>query len=519
MSWDMLSMVMLLYDLLFFPFEIAFSPARSIIFDVLDWSVACFWTFDILVTFFTGYHDSGLVEMHPQRIARHYVGSWFLLDAMIVISDWLVVVLTISGVNVVGLGRLTKTGRSSRALKALKFLRLVRTGKLSSLMSSIFVWVTEEKLRSACNILFLLVFIAIINHYVSCGWYLLGSQESGDHSWVDFFEADVNRTLFYTYTTSLHWSLTQFTPASMEITPKNGAERVYAVCTLLFAMVVFSSFVSSITSSMTQIRQHQSEMEQSQRELRAFFSHKKVSVELCQRIWMHLRQSQWSSRKTMHENQLKILARLPDSLKSKLRDELFSPILTKAPVIQWISNGNVHGMSALCSQAVTEVTVVSKEELFVAGMVAKKLFFLYLGRMKYARIKDLENLESGEVLFEGQWVCEPALWMDWLHCGTLSTEYPCELLELDCQCFRRIMQTHGRSLSFLSRYARLFHETMSHTDDWATDLWNNADQLEGLVAEAAHETRKDTKFKTAFNFGTVGNIVKHMRTSNSSVAI
>mmetsp|Transcript_92130 Transcript_92130/g.264040 ORF Transcript_92130/g.264040 Transcript_92130/m.264040 type:complete len:230 (+) Transcript_92130:1395-2084(+) len=37
--------------------------------------------------------------------------------------------------------------------------------------------------------------------------------------------------------TSMHWSLTQFTPASMEVFPGTMAERTYSVVILLFAMV------------------------------------------------------------------------------------------------------------------------------------------------------------------------------------------------------------------------------------------------------------------------------------------
>jgi len=325
-----------------------------------------------------------------------------------------------------------------------------------------------------------------------------GSQSDEGPSWVDAFEVEQSKA--YAYTTSLHWSLTQFTPASMEIHPTNTAERVYAVCTLLFAMVVFSSFVSSITASMTQIRHHQSDMEQSCRELRNFFTDKQVSSELYQRIWHHLRHSQWSSRRSVHEKDLKILATLPENLKSKLRDELHSPVLIKAPFLLRISTNNIHGMSALCYQAVTETTVLPTEELFVDGKMAHKMYFVHVGSMEYVRL-DFRDEETKEFLKEGQRASEPALWMHWLHCGTLSAKCSCEVLELDSEGFRTILLTHDRSLSFLSRYALLFHEHMSHTKDWATDLWNQ-NVLESL-AEAA-EGRKvylaDRGLRNSFRF-------------------
>merc|ERR1712136_325836 len=265
-------------------------------------------------------------------------------------------------------------------------------------------------------------------------------------------------------------------------------------------MVVFSSFVSSITASMTHIRHHQNEMEQSQRELRSFFTDKQVSAELYQRIWHHVKVSHWSSRKVAHEKDLKVLATLPEILKSKLRDELFSPTLTKAPFMLVISAIDSHGMSGLCFKAVTEKSLVPKEELFVDGMVATKMYFLSAGAMEYVR-------KTGGVVAtkENQQASEPALWMNWLHCGTLSATSHCEVLELDSKCFRAILLTHETSLPFLCRYALLFHKTVSHTKDWATDLWDRV--LLQSLAETAGEkrsTRAEMKTKTvsakAFRF-------------------
>ena len=39
------------------------------------------------------------------------------------------------------------------------------------------------------------------------------------------------------YSTALHWSLTQFTPAAMEVTATNGAERLFSVCVVLTGAV------------------------------------------------------------------------------------------------------------------------------------------------------------------------------------------------------------------------------------------------------------------------------------------
>merc|ERR1719491_32015 len=99
-----------------------------------------------------------------------------------------------------------------------------------------------------------LVFIVIINHYIACIWYMVGSGHFASSAWTTKFLVNYPGEFPYAYATALHWSLTQFTPASMEVVPENTVERVFCVMVLVFAMVTFSSFISSITNAMTQLR-------------------------------------------------------------------------------------------------------------------------------------------------------------------------------------------------------------------------------------------------------------------------
>merc|ERR1712226_371888 len=92
------------------------------------------------------------------------------------------------------------------------------------------------------NLAKLLVSVLVLNHVVACVWFLIGrlALESNLRNWISV--GNVNGTdLSYRYSTSLHWSLTQFTPASMDVSARNVYERAYSIIVLFFAMVVFSS--------------------------------------------------------------------------------------------------------------------------------------------------------------------------------------------------------------------------------------------------------------------------------------
>merc|ERR1712139_444488 len=114
--------------------------------------------------------------------------------------------------------------------------------------------------------------------------YSIGASCPEDQtSWIEFHGFE-NEKLGYKYLSALHWTLTQFTPAGMEVYPHNPTERAFAVVVLLFALVFFSSFLSSITSAMTQLRQLNYATDQQFSLLRRFLKERQVSRELSTRI-------------------------------------------------------------------------------------------------------------------------------------------------------------------------------------------------------------------------------------------
>merc|ERR1712038_1719166 len=91
-------------------------------------------------------------------------------------------------------------------------------------------------------------------HLIACAWFAIGYVTSRhQESWIqeyNIFDASVG----YQYTSSFHWALTQFTPASIELQPRNYYERCFAILTLLFALIVFSLFISGITGALVDLR-------------------------------------------------------------------------------------------------------------------------------------------------------------------------------------------------------------------------------------------------------------------------
>ncbi|CAK9113850.1 Serine/threonine-protein kinase pelle, partial [Durusdinium trenchii] len=91
------------------------------------------------------------------------------------------------------------------------------------------------------------------------------------------------------YAASMHWALTQFTPATNNIAPISGLERFFAIWIILLAMGVFSSFIGSITTTVSSLRSIRAEHSAKQSKLLQFFIERDLSVDLFSKVQEALR--------------------------------------------------------------------------------------------------------------------------------------------------------------------------------------------------------------------------------------
>jgi len=481
-AWDALSMLVLGFDIVTIPLEVFnYEDNEEFTMGGVEWATTTFWTVDILASFLTGFHSEGLVEMRPSRIAKRYLRGGFTLDLFVVLMDWMLAIFTFQVKAIIRVG---KTARVFRLLRMIRAMRLIRSLKLARLLTSLFAYIKSDFVRTICSIFLMLLVLVVFNHYIACGWYLIGIIH--DDGWLQahILETKSNE---YLYTTALHWSLTQFTPASMEVYPHNLTERIYTVCVLLFALVTFSSFVSGITSGMMYVRKLKTEPARQEAILRQYFQESRISAELGQRIWKFLQNNHFQHRKRVHRSEIPILKLVPETLVNKLSEELYLPVVTWNPFMRHFGNAHMYALTEVCHHAITEKCLTTREELFIENKVAERMYFISMGTMEY-RHRQSQLCRS---VTNGLWACEPALWMNWTHCGRLSARTSCEIVQLHTGTFRRLVVAERFAHEYASSYANLFREyLLQHESVWYTDIWCNTSELEELVATWEDENPK-----------------------------
>lgn len=465
--WDMGGITLLLHDLIFIPFQVfdtgtgGLGDGYADFLRVLDFIGASFWLIDIFVSFLTGFYSAeGFVELTPNRVAKHYVKSWFPMDLLIVSVDWSSMFIGMSSAS--GYMRLGKTvSRIMRVLRLLRFLKMNRP--VRELMER----VNSEYLLQMISLLKTLIFIVIINHYIACIWYAVGTSGAFNSNWPDKHLVNYPGTFTYAYTTALHWSLTQFTPASMEVVPQNPVERLFTILVIIMALVAFSSFVSSITAAMTHIRQINARQVAEEAAIRQFFAEHKVSHGTASRIWHFVRKNKGNTGKRMKESDVPALKAIPHKLKEDLRLEVYLPLLgAHAFFDELYVRDKAIVLKLVQAPTLVEKTIPVGEELFRGVDEATKMFFVANGTLQY-----IENPSDGDLSKEdeelgervtyvtrGMWAYEAALWADRavVHGPFHAVSGAAEVILIDAVHFQSIAKVAGDALPFIAKYSQIF---------------------------------------------------------------
>merc|ERR1719389_166161 len=93
-------------------------------------------------------------------------------------------------------------------------------------------------------------------------WYGFSVQLAGSEemTWVEYYLVGKDGagssydSLQYHYLTALHWALAQVSPGNIDIMPMNWPERLMNIFVMCLTLIIFSSFISSMTVAVTKLR-------------------------------------------------------------------------------------------------------------------------------------------------------------------------------------------------------------------------------------------------------------------------
>lgn len=465
--WMQIGTLIGIYEMVIIPMAF-FKVDELPLFLTINWFVRFYWLVDMVSSFFHGYYLSdGRLEMRPERVARHYLCSWFPLDITIIVFDWLDVWVRAHGL---GSMRIWKSLKAFRLLRMLRYVKVASNFKIPDFLHNIMYQFHSEAFGIAFEIFRLTFFIAWVTHFVACCWWGIGDDMTG-HSitWVTEHGLE-DESLSYQYSTAFHWSLTQFT-GSMEVFPVNVTERAFTDVVLLVGFLIGAWVVSLITASMTRLQMVTAHQATQVTALRQYLHDNCISSRLALRVQRHAKDALILEKKKTPEESIELLALISEPMRIELHYEIFKPALTEHPFLAKLETHDPSAFRRICHLAVTKMDFTRGDIIFCAGdqghdTTSEKLVrFVTKGTLDYTQHGASSFIDTETHTVEvGSWISEHVLWTQWVHCGDLRTTSECTLLALSTLKFQEIAkraQINNQPEHPVLNYARNFVKVLN----------------------------------------------------------
>eukprot|EP00929_Paragymnodinium_shiwhaense_P089370 TRINITY_DN49516_c0_g1_i1.p1 TRINITY_DN49516_c0_g1~~TRINITY_DN49516_c0_g1_i1.p1 ORF type:complete len:658 (-),score=95.76 TRINITY_DN49516_c0_g1_i1:153-2126(-) len=455
LPWEVAGLILLVFDAMAIPLVMAFELSTNIGLQIMNLMTMSYWTCDLWASFFVGYYSrSQTLIMDVRKTAWRYFRTWFCIDLFIVSLDYVLLLGSDSGgLRISGLARL---GRAFRVLRVFRALKLLRVAKFNETMTVVLERIDSEQLRDIIDMAKYVFIILFVNHFVACGWYLLGRETDKTRNWLLEYDM-LMEGKSYQYMTSLHWSLTQFTPASMSVQPQNCAERTYAVVVLLVAMCVFTSFVGSLTTKMTNIREASPINRKQVIQLRRYLRQHHISPYLAHRIQSYVSLTLWARSSCVQAKDVELLSILTGPLKRELETELVLPNIISNKLLKMLSEESSSVFSEVCSR-VSNVSLAASDTFFQFGQKAEKICFLTRGVLCHWTGKEHKMMEPGGYFLEHP------LWVTWWTRGRMDAISDCEVLTLDSAAFRSEVKANATTVFMILDYAHQYVRQLNYEE-------------------------------------------------------
>jgi hypothetical protein len=307
-------------------------------------------------------------------------------------------------------------------------------------------------------------------------------MEQGSKGWVQAYHF-AEDTKSFQYWTCLHWSMTQLTPGSMDLQPKNTLERIASVFVLLFSLVVFSTFVSSITSGMNRIFNAKKQQQTQLWSLRRFLRQHHIPHELTFRINRYVGLIFQSQRGFIQRKDVELLHLLSRPLHMELVTALYNRFLVVHPFFELLERKDRAVMRKICDTAIQSMHLGKGDSLFSIGGRCEHMYFLTTGILLY------DPKKVGYVAVPcctGLWCCEAVLWTKCIHRGSMRAKVECEVICLSAQMFQDIVAHEAIDPQLPRNYGHAFVQalTMLVVDDEGTLSDLQADLMDDIAIRA-----------------------------------
>jgi len=446
--FNLIGLIVLLHDLVVTPFMIAWDLEVKGGLLVLAWCACVFWAFDSIMSFITGYYTQGELCLNFRRIARHYMQTWFAVDIVLITVDWFTSVMSSSNdIN----SKFLQTARLIRFLKVFRVIKLIR------LLEKMSCWDLSLSSQLMIQGVKVVLVTLIVTHIWCCLWYMLGRSTSDPKNWlsVAFVDSD---DVKYRYITSWQWTVAQVTLGATDVSAQNHTERAFNSFLLIFGMLFGTAVVSSFSAQIVEIIMLARDFTQKVETLRRYLRQRNIPQTLA--IKIH-NQALERHRKDnpLREEDVSLLVSLAPMLRRELVKSTRMPYLLRLPLFRLWADIDKWNLQQLCHEATEIVFLSPSDDLFVAGTSAGEAYCVMSGNLLYQQDPETSWVDEHVTESYGphSWLCEAALWCEWVHVGSLRSLTSSEIIAVKAKTFFEVVAKSDPIHYLLKSYGNNFY--------------------------------------------------------------
>ena len=423
--WDVLSLAMITYDIIFVPLEVCFTLEETTFLAFLDWFTRLFWTFDMGMSCITGFvFSDGVIEYKAHIILRRYAKTWFLPDLGMVLSDWIGYLVAGSGL---GLGQLARAIRMARAVRLLRLLRM------QEVLANLTERLQSDVVEIVMQIVKMVVVLVMLCHFIACFWWAIGSGSNGnERTWVKagaFDELSVDAS----YLVCLLWAISLFSGGcGANIYPETSTERMYGVVACLCSFVVLLVMLGTLTSGLTQRHIIDGSGQRQMAALKTYLRQNSIPKNLTKRL---CRSAKHAISGDLTPDSVQLLTVISEPLKMQMHFEMYSRLLLHHPFFKDLLTEGNQLVRRVCHQAMGILLLTNGDVVFEVEEEPSepKLYLVASGSLDYT-----DSYGEVEKVVDKCWIAEPVLWTKWKHRGTLVASSDVKMAMLDATSFQEL---------------------------------------------------------------------------------
>lgn len=429
LGWDTFATVVIWVIAIVIPVEVCFFaleadyPPGLIVFDALT---DIFFAFDIVLNFFTAYHEGsgadGKLVTDFAGMGRHYLRGWFAVDAL-ASFPWVTVIDACVEITEGGPGPGAEVLRKLQWVKVICMVKVLRVLKLGGMMQ-----VVEEKMLSAqamtvaFQLLKMTVVVLVMLHNMACFWYAAAVfQSEGMFTWLHPLGLESEDKLRQ-YTAAFYFAVTTGTTVGFgDITPQNTDERIVTTALLILSVVFVGQYLARFTTMISSLRKMETEKAQVKQDAIIFMKKRSVPRELQFKVLRYIENIYEEEAITALDH--KVMSHLSESLQDQLALAVTGGVLRRFP---FFKDADPDFLTAVC-QACRTLRAAVGDIIVREDHPASEMYWMVRGEASVSR----GGVHIGS-LRAGDWFGEVSLFVSGtMRTATVRCETHCEFVVLN----------------------------------------------------------------------------------------